>query len=134
MALTRSKITVLVAPIGADGKADHGAEPELHELMLVHGDRLRAELEGPKYGLQMEKAPMHYAALWAWSALVRNHLVDQPFMDFKDRLVDVDVDDNIEVPPTKAAKSSSDSPSDSTGPESTGSTPSGPSPESTPSY
>ncbi|GEP40613.1 hypothetical protein NPS01_42760 [Nocardioides psychrotolerans] len=85
MTMTLPRYTVLVADVEHPGDPDHASE---HQVTILHGDQLRAELEGPRNMIPgMDKAPMHGITLWLWAALMRTHAVDQPFQEFLPRLL-----------------------------------------------
>lgn len=85
MPLTVERYTVLLA-VSPD------TEPVEHVVAVVNGDRLRAELEGPKHGITSPATfPMHYMTLCLWSACLRSKLVeDVTFPDFKDLCLNFD--------------------------------------------
>lgn len=66
---------------------EHPSAPPLKTVELVtvtYADQLRGELEGRKLGLgSMADAPMHYATVWVWAALVRTGRYTGKFGDFK---------------------------------------------------
>ena len=102
-----------------------------HEVTVLHGDRLRAELEGPRQGLPpMQSAPMHYVTLWLWASLTRTKTIEEPFQGFAEKVVtfeeieDIDQGDAPETAadPTPAGRpTGSRSTSDTTSRASTGS-------------
>lgn len=76
-----------------------------HRVEIRGGDQLRAELEGKKIGVSLNDS-MHQTYLWAWASLVRNKLVDLPFLTFRDVVIRVDSDktpDPETVDPTQPA-------------------------------
>jgi hypothetical protein len=129
MPLTVERYLVLI-------QSSPDADPVEHEVALVNGDRLRAELEGPKHGISSpQTSPMHYMALCLWSACLRAKVVeDVDFPAFKDILLNFDevpqvaqfpgdpevVDD---LGPTPAGTGSPSSSPASTDPSNSGSTP-----------
>lgn len=82
MPLTVDRYRVLLA-------TDPATEPSEHVVAVIHGDRMRAELEAPKHStISLEGTPMAYMALWLWAACHREHiLTDVPFQDFTDRIL-----------------------------------------------
>jgi hypothetical protein len=55
----------------------------IHQVEILNGDQLRAELEGPRHGMTDPKArPQHYATLVCWAALSRTGDYDGTFRDF----------------------------------------------------
>lgn len=74
-----------------------------HEVTILHGDQLRAELEAPRHGLtDMGAAPMHFTTLWCWAALARTHVITDDFRAFKPKMLALEaVDDDTEVDPTQ---------------------------------
>jgi hypothetical protein len=82
---------------------DEAQPPTEHEVTIMHGDQLRAELEAPKHGLNdMQAAPMHFTTLWIWAALLRTHVITDDFRTFKGRLLAIEaVDDDEPVDPTQ---------------------------------
>lgn len=82
MPLTKPRYDVLLA--------DETGDVE-HRVEVVFGDQLRAELEAPRHGLaRIGDAPQHAVAMWIWAALTRTHVIDQPFQEFKPRLLVVE--------------------------------------------
>jgi hypothetical protein len=74
-----------------DSPAKSKAKPTEHTVRVLHGDMLRAELEGPKHGIvDMEATPMHFTTLWIWASLVRTHVIEDGFKEFKPRLLQLD--------------------------------------------
>lgn len=70
---------------------DDVAQAVEHEIYVLHGDQLRAELEAPRNGIPaMDQAPMHNITLWIWAALMRTHVIDQAFQEFRSRLLGFD--------------------------------------------
>lgn len=126
MSMTLPRYRVLVADPDHPADPDHASE---HEVTILHGDQLRAELEGPRNALPgMDVAPMHGITLWIWAALLRTHALDVPFQEFMQRMLgfeDLEPDSGAlpgdpatPADPTRpAALSGSPSPSPSTGPE-----------------
>lgn len=98
MPLTRTYFTVyLDDPADPEGYVEHHVE--------VRGaDQLRAELEGKKMGVGLKDA-MHQSYLWAWAALVRTHVIDIPFTEFRELAIKVEGDDDEPEPvdPTQPA-------------------------------
>jgi hypothetical protein len=89
------RYTVLVADLDHPEDPDHAAE---HTVTILHGDQLRAELEGPRNGIPaMDQAAMHGITLWIWAALMRTHVIDQPFMEFLPRMLGFE-DPDAETP------------------------------------
>lgn len=89
MPLKFPRYTVALAPLGdAD---DPTTDPVVVECTVINGDQLRAELEGPRHGLQkMQDAPLHYTTLWVWASLVRTGDYTGGFREFKDRCLYVE--------------------------------------------
>lgn len=84
MPLVAPKFAVLIAD---PTEEDPEATTELI-VTILHGDQLRAELEGPKNKLpKLQDAPQHYSALWVWAALTRTKVIKQPFQEFKRRVL-----------------------------------------------
>lgn len=95
MALTQTRIAVLL-------EEPDGTTAE-HEVRIKHGDKLRSELQAPQEGLvDLTNQGLHLMTLWAWAGLVREHVIDEPFHTFRDRCLELEPLDDVEVPPTKA--------------------------------
>lgn len=100
MPLVRTYFNVFLDdPEAPEGYAEHRVE--------VRGaDQLRAELEGKKIGVSLKDA-MHQTYLWSWAALVREGVVDIPFMKFRDLVIKAESDDPdaepVPVDPTQPA-------------------------------
>lgn len=77
-------------------------EPAEHEVQVKHVDRLKAELELNRLGIEAMSAPMHLTTAWAWAALKRDGGYDKPLAKFlAGDCADVEqLDDDEEVPPT----------------------------------
>jgi hypothetical protein len=103
-----------------DEHGDTHAAPEYVGVVTVtHGDQLRAELEGPKQGLpSMKDAPMHYATIWVWAAMVRAGTYAAKFGQFKAadlaelQPVKDDQEDDDDADPTEALSPASSTGSD----------------------
>jgi hypothetical protein len=94
MPLTVDRYTVLL-------KTEEYAEPFEREVAVIHGDRMRAELEGPKQGItSLEARPMAYMALWLWAACLREKVLDDvSFEDFQNMLLNFEeVPDALNFP------------------------------------
>jgi hypothetical protein len=75
MPLTVDRYTILLAD-------EPAANPREVEVALVNGDRLRAELEGPKQGVPTpDVKPMHYMTICLWAACLRSKVI-KPEVDF----------------------------------------------------
>lgn len=110
MTMTLPRYNVLVADPENPGDPDHASE---HQVTILHGDQLRAELEGPRNAIPtMDVAPMHGITLWIWAALVRTHAIDQPFQEFRERLLAFE----DATPDTGAQPGEAPSPADPTQP------------------
>jgi hypothetical protein len=97
MPLTVDRYLVLI-------QSSPDADPVEHAVAMVNGDRLRAELEGPKHGVSSpETKPMHYMALCLWSACLRSKVIeDVDFQAFKDQLLNFDEVEEVEPFPGDA--------------------------------
>lgn len=85
MPLHLPRYTVLLADPEHPDDPDHATE---HEATILHGDQLRAELEGPRHALSdIRSAPMHHTTLWLWASLTRTHVIDTPFQEFKTQVL-----------------------------------------------
>lgn len=85
MALTVPRYGVIVADENHPDDPDHAT---YHEIRILNGDRLRAELEAPAHGIfDAEEVPQHVVSLWIWAALMRTHIIEQKFGDFLPRLL-----------------------------------------------
>lgn len=85
MSMSLPRYRVLVADPEHPEDAAHATE---HDVTILHGDQLRAELEAPRNSLPgMDVAPMHGITLWIWAALVRSHVLDVPFQEFLPRML-----------------------------------------------
>lgn len=84
-------------PEAPDGYAEHRVE-------IRGADQLRAELEGKRIGTSLNES-MHQTYLWAWASCVRNKLIDMPFMEFRDVVIQVkgDREEPQNVDPTRPA-------------------------------
>lgn len=93
-------------PDAPDGYVEHRVE-------IRGADQLRAELEGKRIGAGLNDS-MHQTYLWAWASCVRNKLVDLPFMEFRELVIQVNGDkgEPENVDPTRQA-ATGDSPSPS---------------------
>lgn len=102
------------------------AEPVEHEVAVVNGDRLRAELEGPKHGITSPATyPMHYMTLCLWASCLRSKLIeDVAFPEFKDMCLNFD---EVEAAPAFPGE---DAPADPMGPTAAGTSSPSSSPES----
>jgi hypothetical protein len=94
MPLTVDRYTLLLAP-------SPDADPVEHEVALVNGDRLRAELEGPKHGIHNPAtSPMHYMTLCLWAACLRSKVLeDVDFPTFKDQCLEFAEVEQVEAFP-----------------------------------
>lgn len=73
MSIALPRYRVLIADPEHPEDPAHAAE---HDVTILHGDQLRAELEQPRNGLPgMDVAPMHGITLWIWAALLRTHVL-----------------------------------------------------------
>lgn len=94
MPLTVDRYRVLI-------QTDPAAEAIEREVVVLHTDRLRAELEAPRHGLtDMTKTPMHMVTLWLWAACLREKLVpaETKFEAFKGQILNYeDVEDTSEI-------------------------------------
>lgn len=71
---------------------DDPERPELppveHTVVVRNVDQLRAELEGPKYGLRkLSDTPLNMTALWLWHAMVRAGTYAAGWQEFKAAMV-----------------------------------------------
>lgn len=125
MTVKLPRYTVLIAAAAAPDEIEEATE---HEVTILHGDQLRAELEAPRQGIPaMDTAPMHGITLWIWAALMRTHVIDQPYQDFVPRLLGFEETETGDTlpgdvagpadPTLPVAPSGSPSPWPSTGPE-----------------
>lgn len=117
--------------------ADPAVMPSEHVVSVIHGDRVRAELEAGKRGIPaMQTAPMTFLGLWLWAACLREKvLADVTYDDFQDRLLNFEevadepqfpgspVTPDAMGPTTEAATASPSSSPVSSVPSSSGSTP-----------
>ena len=64
-----------------------------HTVQVLMADQLRAELEAPRQGIPVDvsQAPVHTAALWVWSALLRTGVLPKgsKFQEARERMVAV---------------------------------------------
>lgn len=106
MTLSIPRFAVLLAAPTAE---DPDATIEL-EAKILHGDQVRAELEGPKHGLKdLGETPLAFTGLWIWASLARQHLIEDKYPDFKRRLLTFEPVKDEPVDPTQpAAESDSD--------------------------
>lgn len=120
--MKRTRHTVLFHEVTADG--DRSAEPVMHEVLMTHQDDLNAEKRSRGFGIKPQNEPMAFHTLAIFCALVREGHYAGDFLSFKNRdCVDFDTE-QVDVDPTRPSRTiDSPSPSDSTGPESTGSQP-----------
>lgn len=129
MSMSLPRYRVLIAGPDHDPEDPNPDLASEHEVTILHGDQLRAELEAPRNALPgMDVAPMHGITLWIWAALMRSHIIDIPFQEFMPRMLGFEDigEDGGALPgdpatpadPTQpAAASGSPSASPSTGPE-----------------
>lgn len=116
---------------------DPAAEPVEHVVRVIHGDRVRAELEASKRSLPpMQSAPMTYLGLWLWAACLREKVLDGVgFDDFQTQLLNFEEVEDVPAfpgsnvpgdpmgPTTEAGTGSPSSSPASSGPSTSGSTP-----------
>jgi hypothetical protein len=119
MPLTRPTFTVYVN--GTE------AEPSEHAVTITHQDQLKAETQLAAAGVNPTSRALMLTTAWVWAALVRTDQYTATFKRFHDTdCAGIETEDaeGEPVDPTQGeADTGSPSPSDSTGPASTGSQP-----------
>lgn len=115
MPLTVDRYRVLLAP-------DPAANPVEAEVAVIHGDRLRAELEAPRQGItDMAALPMHMISVWLWAACLRSKVIPETgFQAFANEMLlnfeeveDTDGVDGQPADPMGPTSEGTDSPSSS---------------------
>lgn len=69
--------------------AEPSGQPRCIRLMLKHGDKLRAELEGKRRNVALTDS-LNLTTLILWCAALRQGDYDEPYEAFVDQVVDYD--------------------------------------------
>jgi hypothetical protein len=101
--IPRYRVQLAPAGVSVDDAVASDTYDE-HEVAILHSDQLRAEVTGPRFGLNdMQAQSLQFTTLWTWAALTRMGVEVGEFPIYKGRVLALSVIKDDVAPGTQAA-------------------------------